>query len=154
MAKRSRQLGLFEVSSRDRRRNRGEGQRGQHGLAKHVARPVHQKRHPVHVTMRRVRLAPSFRSELVYAAVMFNFRKHAAAEYGVPALRTLLDGFSSAPWFEGWHPESRPPPELLARARRHSESGVTSEPATWLARTGWRRAGGAIRFDELPRRLH
>ena len=39
------------------------------GFAKHVPRPEHAARHPVHVTMRRVRLAPSFRSQSVCAAI-------------------------------------------------------------------------------------
>lgn len=205
------------------------------GFAKHVARPVHVARHPVHVTMRRVRLAPSFRSELIYAAiyaeiaaaksrrvrvlehsiqddhvhlmvegadskdlskqmctlfsriamavnraarrhgplfrdrhhrhalrtptevrnalvyVLFNIRKHARESYDKSTLRSVLDGFSSAPWFDKWHPEARPPPELLARARIHSTPDSKSTAETWLARTGWLRAGGPIRFDELPR---
>lgn len=244
------QLRLFEGASygagagagaRGREKARARARRGRSALAerrgfvKHVARPAHVKRHPVHVTMRRVRLAPSFRSELVYAAIyaeivgaksrnvrivhhsiqddhlhlmvegedsadlskqmcrlfsriamavnrvarrhgplfrdrhhrhalrtptetrnalvyiLFNIRKHAAADYDARSLRTVLDGFSSAPWFGGWHPDSRPPPELLARARRHSEPAATAVPETWLARVGWLRAGGPIRFDELPR---
>jgi hypothetical protein len=35
----------------------------------HVARPVHDSRHPVHVTMRRVQVGPSFRAQLVRRAI-------------------------------------------------------------------------------------
>jgi putative transposase len=72
------------------------------------------------------------RRALVY--ILFNFRKHRPAD-GSP-----IDTCSSAPWFGGFRqalpqtPEARP----------------VSPPATWLARTGWRRAGGEIKLDERP----
>src|SRR5262249_10576213 len=52
--------------------------------------------------------------------------------------RFLVDENSPGRWFTGWaqavpHPPTPPP---------------TAEPRTWLARTGWRRAGGPIRFEE------
>lgn len=206
------------------------------GFARHVPRDAHLGRHPVHVTMRRVRLAPSFRSETVRLAIMdeiagakgrgvrvvhfsiqedhlhlmvegedskdlskqmcrlfsrvamavnrvaqrsgplfrdrhhrhalrtptetrnalvyimFNIRKHDAASYTAAQLRTVLDAFSSAAWFERWHPDARPPAELLAKARARWPTNATSAPQTWLAKTGWLRAGGPIRFTELPRR--
>jgi putative transposase len=96
-----------------------------------------------------LRTPTEVRNALVY--ILFNLRKHDARSYSPAALRTVLDGFSSAPWFTHWHPEARPPPDLLVSARAGSQPGATSEPKTWLARTGWLRAGGPIRFDELPR---
>src|SRR3954466_1720069 len=81
------QLGFFEevtgevrVASKSRRarqaRKRGARAPGpkprenRKGFVKHAARPVHNWRHPVHVTMRRVRLGPSFRLQAVYGAVL------------------------------------------------------------------------------------
>jgi len=58
------------------------------------------------------------------AYVLLNFRKHLHAPPGV-------DPRSSGPWFDGWA-QPRPP----APAHR-----PTSRPRTWLASTGWRRAG-------------
>jgi len=40
------------------------------GFVSHLTRPEHDARHPIHVTMRRVRLGPSFREEIVYRAVL------------------------------------------------------------------------------------
>jgi hypothetical protein len=40
------------------------------GFVRHRTRPKHDENHPVHVTIRRVRLAPSFRSELVRAVIL------------------------------------------------------------------------------------
>ena len=73
----------------------------------------------------RSRSAPSPRLEglptetrraLVYT--FFNERKHAAADgwFNVSALE-WLDPHSSAPWFDGWHPDARPPPNIVAAAR-------------------------------------
>ncbi len=207
---------------------------------KHGRRPAHDRRHPVHVTMRRVRMAPSFRQQVVYAVVLeeikaakghgvrviyqsiqhdhlhlmvegndradlskqmcrlfsriamavnrvarrsgplfrdrhhrralstptevrnalvyilFNVRKHMAqtarSTAAKQSARRLLDPCSSAPWFEAWHPEARPPPDVLAEARRYSPPDLTSPPRTWLASTGWRRGGrrGPLRIDEQP----
>jgi REP element-mobilizing transposase RayT len=196
---------------------------------RHRTRPAHDKNHPVHVTIRRVRLAPSFRTQRVFAIIrhelirarekgvrvvqysiqddhlhlmvegtnasdlsaqmrklfsrvamminkaagrrgslfrdrhhrheltsprevrnalvyiLFNARKHAFGDARtVQALFDAPDPFSSAPWFDGWHPEARPPPEPMP------DSPLTS-PRTWLATGGWKRGGGAIRFDEAPR---
>src|SRR5450432_4172274 len=71
------------------------------------------------------------RRGLVY--VLLNFRKHLRAAPGV-------DPRSSGPWFGGWR---TPVPA--------SRDGVpVASPRTWLATVGWRRAGGAIAFDERP----
>ena len=40
------------------------------GFVPHVARIVHDARHPVHVSMRRTKLAPSLRNERVYRAIL------------------------------------------------------------------------------------
>jgi putative transposase len=44
------------------------------GFVPHVAREPHHARHPVHVTMRRVRGAPSLRAEVVYKAIVSQLR--------------------------------------------------------------------------------
>jgi REP element-mobilizing transposase RayT len=72
------------------------------------------------------------RRGLVY--VLLNFRKHLKAAPGV-------DPRSSAPWFDGWRSRSSAPLDPAPVAR----------PRTWLAAVGWRRAGGALSFDERPR---
>lgn len=46
------------------------GSRRAEGLLPHVAREWHDENHPVHVTMRRVRLGPSFRSQRVTRAIV------------------------------------------------------------------------------------
>jgi putative transposase len=76
-------------------------------------------------TPREVRLA------LVY--VLLNFRKHLHAP---PA----VDPRSSGPWFDGWT-QAQPAP---------AEPSPVSSPHTWLATTGWRRAGGPIDRREAP----
>jgi REP element-mobilizing transposase RayT len=73
------------------------------------------------------------RRGLVY--VLLNFRKHLRASPGV-------DPRSSGPWFGGWRSPVPTP-----------RDGVpVAAPRTWLATVGWRRAGGAIAFDERPAR--
>ncbi len=206
------------------------------GFVPHVPRAEHDSRHPVHVSIKRTRLAPSLRTDRVFRAivlqlaaavsrgerivhysvqhdhihlmveaednkalargmqllfsrvafavnriarrsgslfrdrhhrhelksptevrralvyVLFNDRKH-DLQGGVTADREelLLDQYSSAAWFEAWHPKTRPPPELVT-LRRKKDGGQqpTATPKTWLGRTGWLRAGGPIRFNELP----
>jgi hypothetical protein len=91
--------------------------------------PLWHQRYHAHAlgTPREVRLA------LVY--VLLNFRKHLRAAPGI-------DSRSSGPWFEGWARPPRPP-----------VGPPTVEPArSWLARAGWRRAGGAIDVTEAPTR--
>jgi hypothetical protein len=67
------------------------------------------------------------------AYVLLNFRKHLRAGPGV-------DPRSSAPWFGGWC-APRPPTDLPS---------PVVPPRTWLGAIGWRRAGGALAFDERP----
>jgi len=239
-ARRPKQIELFAVARRARRqsgRKRGPKPREERlGFVPHVAREEHNGRNPVHVSIRRVRLAPSFREQRVRAAIveelrlakhrgvrvvhysiqanhihlmiegrdgadlsaqmrvllsrialmvnalthrtgslfrdrhhrreltspratrnalvyiLFNDRKH-ALESGPVSVRILeeLDACSSAAWFQGWHPTARPPPDVVARAGGDGPPPV-SVPRTWLAGVGWRRGGGALRFDEAPRR--
>ena len=40
------------------------------GFVPHRARPAHDFRHPVHVTIRRVRVAPSFRTERIRTVIL------------------------------------------------------------------------------------
>jgi putative transposase len=115
--------------------------RGLQGLAVRCARAVNaaigrsgtvwRGRYHVHplTTPREVRAA------LVY--VLLNFRKHLHAEPGI-------DPCSSGAWFEGWasQPVLAPPPAPVAR------------PRSWLATTGWQRAGGRISCEECPGRGH
>jgi hypothetical protein len=68
----SRQLEMFAR----RKRPRGAPPLGRRvrpervGFVSHLTRPNHDARHPIHITMRRVRLGPSFREELVYRAIL------------------------------------------------------------------------------------
>jgi hypothetical protein len=71
------------------------------------------------------------RVSLVY--VLLNFRKHLRA----PA---SIDPRSSGTHFSGWH-----------RAPRATDiAPATALPSTWMARAGWRRAGGPLRVEEHP----
>jgi putative transposase len=72
------------------------------------------------------------RNALVY--VLMNAKKH--------GMRTArgVDGFSSAPWFDGF---ARPPPASAG-------APPVRAPRTWLAGVGWRR-GGLVRLGERPR---
>ncbi len=85
------------------------------------------------------------------AYVLLDWRKH-RLQKGDPIFHVIdrIDECSSASWFQGWSPDFAPPSDLLARVR----AGPCVRPATpktWLARGGWTRGGGPIRFDELLR---
>ena len=223
----ARQLNLFGGTKRRRGAKRGRKPRADRvGFVPHVARPFHESAHPVHVTMKRVALAPSLQAQTVHAAIvrelalvkafgvrvvhysvrsdhlhlmvesddraalsrqmqrlfsriaravnrvagrrgslfrdrhhrhelrtptetrralvyiLFNTRKHS------PSYR-LMDGYGSTRWFRGWAPDRAPDDRDLADIGRDAP---VSQPMTWLAAVGWRRAGGLIRFDELPHR--
>ena len=72
------------------------------------------------------------RRAIVY--VLQNFKHH------VPAETEEIDVLSSARWFTGWEnplPKDPKPPPVRA-------------PMTWMARKGWHRADGKIRFAEGP----
>jgi putative transposase len=241
MSKRGRQQVLpFERQRPERRRGVRLGRKPRPeriGFVAHVKRAAHEARHPVHVSIKRVPHAPSFRAQRVYTAivqelavlvargirvlhysiqhdhvhliveaedgpklsrgmqllfsrmafavnrvamrtgrvfrdrhhrhelktptevrralvyVIFNTRKHqarSAAAASTSSIALELDACSSAIWFDEWDVRARPPPELVARERARAGPVPLSEPRTWLARVGWKRAGGAIRFDESP----
>ncbi len=83
----------------------------------------------------RVLRTPSeVRNALAY--VLLNHRSH-MARIGAAA-PSALDPFSSAASFDGWR--DGPPAE---------PASVTSQPETWLLRTGWRRRG-LLSSRELP----
>jgi hypothetical protein len=71
------------------------------------------------------------RISMVY--VLLNFRKHLRA----PA---CVDPRSSGTHFWGWQHAPAVPDAPPA----------TAPPATWMARVGWRRAGGPLRVEEHP----
>jgi hypothetical protein len=78
------------------------------------------------------------------AYVLLNARRHLQKQRRA-AGRAVLDGASSARWFDGWRPEvaSR---LLDAPEPRRPE---VARPRTWLLRIGWRRLG-RIDPGELP----
>jgi len=83
------------------------------------------------------------RNALVY--VLANFRKHAVAR-----LAPGIDPFSSAVRFDGFRDTAPSQPRAGPLHRAISRWVVVSTSQTWLARTGWRRAG-LLRLDESPR---
>jgi hypothetical protein len=125
--------GHFIVEGDEPRRARG----GVHGLAIRLALAVNRvlgrkgkvvgdRYHARPLTTPR-----QMRTSLVY--VLLNFRKHLRA----PA---CIDPRSSGPHFSGW--QRSPGPIDVAPA--------TALPCTWMARAGWRRAGGPLRIEEHP----
>ncbi len=125
--------GHFIVEGDEPRRARG----GMHGLAIRLAlavnrvlgrkgRVVGDRYHTRALTTPRL-----MRTSMVY--VLLNFRKHLRA----PA---CIDPRSSGPHFSGW---------LRAPVASDVEP-PTALPATWMARAGWRRAGGPLRVEEHP----
>jgi hypothetical protein len=125
--------GHFIVEGDEPHRARG----GMHGLAIRLALAVNRvlgrkgkvvgdRYHARPLTTPR-----QMRTSLVY--VLLNFRKHLRAPAGI-------DPRSSGPHFSGWQ---RP---LVATGIASS----TALPCTWMARTGWRRAGGPLRVEEHP----
>jgi putative transposase len=125
--------GHFIVEGDEARRARG----GVHGLAIRLALAVNRvlgrkgkvvgdRYHARPLTTPR-----QMRTSMVY--VLLNFRKHLRA----PA---CIDPRSSGPHFSGWR--AVPAPTDVAPA--------TVPPDTWMARIGWRRAGGPLWVDEQP----
>ena len=125
--------GHFIVEGDEARRARG----GVHGLAIRLALAVNRalgrkgtvvgdRYHARPLTTPR-----HMRASMVY--VLLNFRKHLRA----PA---CVDPRSSGPHFSGW----RCPPAATDVAP------ATALPDTWMARIGWRLAGGPLRVEEHP----
>jgi hypothetical protein len=83
---------------------------------------------------RALRTPTETRRGLVY--VLLNFRKHLRAAPGI-------DPRSSGPWFNGWRSSG---PSAVVRA----DPTPTVPAKTWLAKIGWRRAGGPLDVDERP----
>jgi hypothetical protein len=71
------------------------------------------------------------RASMVY--VLLNFRKHLRAP-------PCIDPRSSGPHFSGWERK----PDAAA------DAAATAPPSPWMARIGWRRAGGPLRVEECP----
>ena len=89
------------------------------------------------------------RNALVY--VLFNGRKHRLQKGDHPGhILTWIDPFSSTAWFDGWSRDYAPTRDHLARTRA-GPNVCGARPRTWLAREGWQRGGGLVRYDELPR---
>ena len=125
--------GHFIVEGDEPRRARG----GMHGLAIRLALAVNRvlgrkgkvvgdRYHARPLTTPR-----QTRTSMVY--VLLNFRKHLRA----PA---CIDPRSSGPHFSGWQREAEAP----------AGAPATAPPSTWMARSGWRRAGGPLRLEERP----
>jgi putative transposase len=125
--------GHFIVEGDDARRARG----GMHGLAIRLALAVNRalgRRGNVggdRYHARPLKTPRHMRASMGY--VLLNFRKHLRA----PA---CVDLRSSGQHFLGWHhaPLATDIP------------AATALPATWMARVGWRRAGGPLRVEEQP----
>jgi hypothetical protein len=111
--------------------------RGVQGLAGRVARALNRansRRGAVwsgRFHARALATSREVRNALVY--VLLNFRKHLRAP-------PTVDPRSSGPWFQGW---SRPHPTSV-------NGCPVTQPRTWLAAVGWRRAGGPIDASEAP----
>lgn len=107
-------------------------------------------RYPVHVTMRAVRSVPSLRREGIFAFLARALRAsnkpafrvvHFSVQQDHVHLRTPagIDPRSSGAAFDGWVSawSSR-------RGRASFLAHVVTSPRTWLAVSGWRRAGGLL----------
>jgi REP-associated tyrosine transposase len=111
--------------------------RGVQGLAIRLARGINRalgrkgKVWPQRYHARALRTPTETRFGLRY--VLLNHRKHLAAG-------PCVDPRSSGPWFDGWKQRITAPPRDCP----------VSAPQTWLARTGWQRAGGLIDLRERP----
>ena len=127
--------GHFIVEGDEARRARG----GVHGLAIRLALAVNRvlgrkgkvvgdRYHARPLTTPR-----QMRTSMVY--VLLNFRKHLRA----PA---CIDPRSSGPHFSGW--------QAIPAATATNVAPATVPPDTWMARVGWRLAGGPLRVDEQP----
>ncbi len=133
--------GHFIVEGDEARRARG----GMHGLAIRFALAVNRalgrkgqvvgdRYHARPLTTPR-----QMRTSMVY--VLLNFRKHLRA----PA---CIDPRSSGAHFSGW--QRAPAITDASTGAIIGAPSATASPVTWMARVGWRRAGGPLRVDEHP----
>jgi hypothetical protein len=140
--------GHFIVEGDEARRARG----GMHGLAIRLALAVNRAlgRRKGKVVGDRYHVRPlttprQMRTSMVY--VLLNFRKHLRAPPGI-------DPRSSGLHFSGWHRSARlESADVASAAAADAIRGgppATAAPTTWMAITGWRRAGGLLRVDERP----
>jgi len=111
--------------------------RGVQGLAIRLARGINRavgrkgKVWPQRYHARALRTPTETRFGLRY--VLLNHRKHLSAG-------PCVDPRSSGAWFDSWKQRITAPPHDCP----------VSPPQTWLARTGWQRAGGLIDLREHP----
>jgi REP element-mobilizing transposase RayT len=89
------------------------------------------------------------RRALVY--IFFNTRKHDPEILGMEEMVNWIDECTSAIWFNDWSPSQRPPDDEVERKRKRAGTSPLTNPRTWLARIGWQRAGGPLRFNETPK---
>src|SRR4051812_40222937 len=91
--RRARQLTLFTSKSKSKSKSKrpknapklGRRPRPERvGMLPHSTRPEHDERHPVHVSMKRVRCAPSFRSQRLHVLLVAHFA--AAVKRGIKVL--------------------------------------------------------------------
>ena len=139
--------GHFIVEGDEARRARG----GMHGLAIRLALAVNRAlgRRKGKVVGDRYHVRPlttprQMRTSMVY--VLLNYRKHLNAPAGI-------DPRSSGPHFSGWHRSPRLEFADVASGAADATRGwleATAAPTTWMASTGWRRAGGLLKVDERP----
>ena len=94
--------------------------------------------------LRALRTPAEVRAALAY--VLLNVRKHAWERLG-RAPRVVLDGASSARFFDGWRRGASSPRGAVRR--RVVE---VSDSRCWLLRVGWRRHGALIDPAEVPGR--
>jgi putative transposase len=140
--------GHFIVEGDEARRARG----GIHGLAIRLALAVNRAlgRRQGKVVGDRYHVRPlttpqQMRTSMVY--VLLNFRKHLNAPAGI-------DPRSSGPHFSGWRRRARLDSADVASGAGGAVGGAagaaTAAPTTWMATTGWRRAGGLLNPEERP----
>jgi REP element-mobilizing transposase RayT len=82
--------------------------------------------------------------------VLLNSRHHSAAR-GRGLSAGVIDGCSSAPWFDGWSRDVEGAFAVPRFGRRPDDEPPVAEPRTWLLKIGWKRCG-AIDWEDAPGR--
>jgi REP element-mobilizing transposase RayT len=80
--------------------------------------------------------------------VLLNSRHH-AAERGRHLSVGVIDGCSSAPWFDGWSRDVEGAFAVPRFGKPSDDEPPVAEPHTWLLKIGWRRRG-AIDWEDAP----